>query len=358
LAHVTKLVRAGLPFNPRGGHSLKRTAIGTGVAVVLFGASAVLAGSVAGADQIESTRAQVRSLEAQVLSGAQQIRQLTVVYNQDSFRATTLAEQVTADQAELAQLQSQVLTSRAVLREDAIISYVGGPDMTGPASLSGLSDLSVRAEYLDVAAGAITDAVDQYRTQERQLVAAEALLSRQQEAAQDAANVTADAKQQALAAASQEQQQLDSLQARLTQLETAAAVAAASAEAAANRPAPVPATQGLPVNDGMIAAVRTVVAPTPTVPTSTAPVTPVASGGAGGVWLELRECESGDNYQANTGNGFYGAYQFSEATWQNLGYPGRPDLEPPGMQDQAAVRLEAQAGWGQWPTCAAALGLH
>jgi hypothetical protein len=313
--------------------------VGTCVAIVLIGASALAAGTVAGADQIESTRAQVRSLQAQVASGAQQIRQLTQVYNRDSFQATTLAQQVTADQVELSQLQSQVITSRAVLREDAIISYMGGADATGPVSLSGPSDPSLRAEYLDVAAGAITDAVDQYRTEERQLVAAEVVVTREQEAAQDAAIATAASRQQVLASASQEQQQLDSLEARLTQLETAAAVAAAATPAN-----PAPATQGLPVNNGMVAAVRTVVSPAP--------------GGSGGVWLQLRECESGDNYQANTGNGFYGAYQFSEATWQNLGYHGRPDLEPPAMQDQAAVQLQAQAGWGQWPTCAAALGFH
>jgi hypothetical protein len=71
----------------------------------------------------------------------------------------------------------------------------------------------------------------------------------------------------------------------------------------------------------------------------------------------LRECESSDNYQANTGNGFYGAYQFSQQTWTDLGYSGRPDLAPPSMQDQAAMKLQAESGWGQWPACAAALGL-
>ena len=76
------------------------------------------------------------------------------------------------------------------------------------------------------------------------------------------------------------------------------------------------------------------------------------------MWLQLRECESGDNYTENTGNGFYGAYQFSEQTWSNLGYPGRPDLKPPQMQDQAAMKLESESGWGQWPACSAALGLH
>jgi transglycosylase-like protein len=78
---------------------------------------------------------------------------------------------------------------------------------------------------------------------------------------------------------------------------------------------------------------------------------------AGGLWLELRECESGDNYQADTGNGYYGAYQFSWATWVDLGYPGRPDQEPYWMQDEAAQRLEAMDGWGQWPSCSTALGV-
>jgi hypothetical protein len=97
-----------------------------------------------------------------------------------------------------------------------------------------------------------------------------------------------------------------------------------------------------------------------TVPTTTPPPPPPSGGGgghAGGVWLQLRRCESSDNYAENTGNGFFGAYQFSPTTWTGLGYPGRPDLESPAMQDEAAMKLQAQSGWGQWPACAAALGL-
>jgi hypothetical protein len=78
---------------------------------------------------------------------------------------------------------------------------------------------------------------------------------------------------------------------------------------------------------------------------------------AGGVWASLRQCESGGNYQENTGNGFYGAYQFVWSTWSSMGYPGRPDQEPPAMQDQAAQRLQARSGWGQWPACSRKLGL-
>jgi resuscitation-promoting factor RpfB len=61
-------------------------------------------------------------------------------------------------------------------------------------------------------------------------------------------------------------------------------------------------------------------------------------------WLyKLRQCESGGNYQTNTGNGYYGAYQFSQSTWDRvararLGIPyARADLAPPEVQDQAII---------------------
>ncbi|MGH9074109.1 MAG: transglycosylase family protein, partial [Acidimicrobiales bacterium] len=57
------------------------------------------------------------------------------------------------------------------------------------------------------------------------------------------------------------------------------------------------------------------------------------------------------------GNGYYGAYQFSAATWAGLGYRGLPSQASPAEQDQAAARLQAGSGWGQWPTCSAMLGL-
>ena len=77
------------------------------------------------------------------------------------------------------------------------------------------------------------------------------------------------------------------------------------------------------------------------------------------MWAELRECESGDNYTIDTGNGFYGAYQFAEPTWLGLGYSGFPNQAPPAVQDQAAQRsCRPWSGWGRWPGCSGAkLGL-
>ncbi len=71
----------------------------------------------------------------------------------------------------------------------------------------------------------------------------------------------------------------------------------------------------------------------------------------------LRMCESSGDYGANTGNGYYGAYQFALSTWNWLGYSGYPHEAPPWVQDDAAVALYQIYGWSPWPGCSAALGL-
>ena len=78
----------------------------------------------------------------------------------------------------------------------------------------------------------------------------------------------------------------------------------------------------------------------------------------GGVWAELRACESGGNYAEDSGNGYYGAYQFALSTWEGLGFSGLPSAASPAVQDEAAEELQARSGWGQWPACAAELGLY
>ncbi|HEX4540436.1 MAG TPA: transglycosylase family protein [Acidimicrobiales bacterium] len=107
-------------------------------------------------------------------------------------------------------------------------------------------------------------------------------------------------------------------------------------------------------------------APAPVQHTFSAPAAPqqqaVASSSnssaAGGVWACIRQHESGGNYSASTGNGYYGAYQFSQQTWSGLGYPGSPASASPATQDAAAQKLQAQSGWGQWPVTSRACGLR
>jgi hypothetical protein len=71
----------------------------------------------------------------------------------------------------------------------------------------------------------------------------------------------------------------------------------------------------------------------------------------------LGQCESGGNYSINTGNGFYGKYQFDAGTWHSLGYSGLPSNAAPAVQDEAAHRLYDQRGWSPWPACSSRLGL-
>ena len=74
-------------------------------------------------------------------------------------------------------------------------------------------------------------------------------------------------------------------------------------------------------------------------------------------FARLRLCESGGSYSTNTGNGYYGAYQFDLGTWHGLGYSGLPSDASAAIQDAAAATLQAQRGWSPWPACSAKLGL-
>ena len=89
---------------------------------------------------------------------------------------------------------------------------------------------------------------------------------------------------------------------------------------------------------------------------STPRVVRAAALATGDVWQRLRSCESGNSYTRNSGNGYYGAYQFSASTWHSLGYAGLPHQADPATQDQAAQRLLTRSGWGQWPACSRAIG--
>ena len=62
-------------------------------------------------------------------------------------------------------------------------------------------------------------------------------------------------------------------------------------------------------------------------------------------------CESGGNYATNTGNGFFGAYQFTIGSWRAVGGWGSPHLASRLEQDYRAVLLLRRSGAGNWPVC-------
>ncbi|GGL87161.1 transglycosylase family protein [Nakamurella endophytica] len=73
-------------------------------------------------------------------------------------------------------------------------------------------------------------------------------------------------------------------------------------------------------------------------------------------WAKIRQCESGGNYQINTGNGYYGAYQFDLGTWRSVGGSGYPNEASPATQDALALRLWRSRGWSPW-ACASMVSL-
>lgn len=72
----------------------------------------------------------------------------------------------------------------------------------------------------------------------------------------------------------------------------------------------------------------------------------------GDIFARIRARESGGNYATNTGNGYYGAYQYDNGTWGNYHGYARADLAPPSVQDEKAAETYARRGCSPWPnTC-------
>ena len=122
---------------------------------------------------------------------------------------------------------------------------------------------------------------------------------------------------------------------------TAAVARAARAAIPASDPAPAAAA----------ASVRQAAAPAAA---SVSAAVPASSGGVN--WSAIASCESGGNWSANTGNGFYGGLQFTEQTWLAYGggqYASSANLATPAEQIAVAQRVLAGQGIGAWPVCGA-----
>ncbi|MDN3286474.1 transglycosylase family protein [Streptomyces thermocarboxydus] len=77
-------------------------------------------------------------------------------------------------------------------------------------------------------------------------------------------------------------------------------------------------------------------------------------------WEKVAACESTDNWDINTGNGYYGGLQFSQSTWEAFGgtrYAPRADLATKDQQIAIAEKVLDGQGPGAWPTCSVRAGL-
>lgn len=79
---------------------------------------------------------------------------------------------------------------------------------------------------------------------------------------------------------------------------------------------------------------------------------------SGDIYDRLAMCESGMNAAANTGNGFYGAFQFMLSTWHGIGMSGNPIDYSYAEQKAAVQRSIPVSSWHrQFPVCSRRIGV-
>jgi LysM repeat protein len=89
---------------------------------------------------------------------------------------------------------------------------------------------------------------------------------------------------------------------------------------------------------------------------TTAATSPSALPSGSANWAAIAQCESGGNWSADTGNGFYGGLQFTEGTWLGYGggqYASSANEASEAQQIAVAERVLAGQGIGAWPVCGA-----
>ncbi|MFF8032112.1 transglycosylase family protein [Streptomyces sp. NPDC016626] len=77
-------------------------------------------------------------------------------------------------------------------------------------------------------------------------------------------------------------------------------------------------------------------------------------------WDKVAACESSNDWNINTGNGYYGGLQFTQSTWEAYGgarYAPRADLATKDQQIAVAEKVLDGQGPGAWPACSVRAGL-
>ncbi|MFJ2443775.1 MULTISPECIES: peptidoglycan DD-metalloendopeptidase family protein [unclassified Streptomyces] len=85
-----------------------------------------------------------------------------------------------------------------------------------------------------------------------------------------------------------------------------------------------------------------------------------AHGASVDVWEKVAACESTNDWNINTRNGYFGGLQFTQSTWEAYGgrnYAARADLATKDQQIAVAEKVLKGQGPGAWPACSVRAGL-
>ena len=237
-----------------------------------------------------------------------------------------------------------LVRDRRAVTVAAIDAYVGAGSTTdlGSFLVEKPDEVQLEQTYLHYAEGRLAGAIANYEGDEARLELSLTTETREAATARLALARTTTARAQVVGTLQREQKLYDSVQGQLARLVAAQLAAQQAAEAKAQAAA---------------AGGQNLTGPPSLSGTRGIGASPIPSGSLSQDFAALRNCESSGNYQDDTGNGYYGAYQFALPTWLGLGESGLPSAAPPAVQDAAAYLLYQRDGWNPWPACSAALGL-
>ena len=318
----------------------------------------------AGADQVSTLQAQATAISQQLIEAQLRVDTDRQQYSVYSARVAADGQAIAQIGQAIGQDDQQIAAREALVRQQALRSYMdygtGSGSATSTLFAGDQEHAQAASEYSSIAVGNITTVVDQLHTAQAQLVSHQASLRHQQD--QDRADLATQSTD--LAQANAGAAHLSALHSQVTgQLATAVAdqaaaqdqVAAAAVAAAQKQAVRTPTTTAHPVT--------TIPVTTGTGTTAPAPVTPPPGAGADlpdpalNAFLQcVIQKESGGDYSINTGNGYYGAFQFSQSTWNvaaqdaGLGYlvGVLPSSATKAEQDTVAVALYALDGGQPW----------
>jgi hypothetical protein len=334
--------------------------------VTLSGSLVIVAGSGA-ATGTSGLRARAAAIAASITSDNATLEEEGNHYLALSSSYESDLAQARASATHIGVLKHQVADDSGAIRSAAIAAYVGaGSGSSVGLLLIGTPDsTTTRNAYVEVAAGDLTTSIASLHNHE---IGLEQSLTNEEQAAaaaKTARDETTTERSSALRTLDAEQHVLESVNTKIATLaEQEAAAAAARAEAAEQAAlaaqvarAAAAAASSTTTPNGALKPIP--LASGPPAPASILAASPDAAAPASlqEDFAAIRICESGDDYALNTGNGYYGAYQFSGSTWAGLGNSGLASQAAPGVQDAAAYRLYRARGWSSWPSCAVITGV-
>jgi peptidoglycan hydrolase CwlO-like protein len=351
-------------LNARAHGRLVSAAVLLSALVASISFTVVLVARPAAADQVAGLQAEATALSHQLIEEQLQVGAYQQQYSVATARAEADAEAMAQLGRQIGQDQQQIVRKTGAVRQQAVRAYMdygsGSSESVGSLFSGDQETVQAASEYSGIAAGNITEAVDQLRTAQGTFQSAKvALQHRQAEDLSDQASAAS-----ALSQADSTQRQLEASQARVTGQLAVVVAQQARARAAAAQAAVAAAQQAAAHASGSTSAPGPATVATPA-PSGPAPVTTSSGGGAGATsdpalppFLQcVVQAESGGDYGAVSPNGLYmGAFQFSQPTWntaaQAAGLPGLigvpPNLASKADQDTLAVVLYSLDGERPW----------